>query len=773
MTALVCFSSLAADPAAAQRIAIDLPAAPLARSLALLGTQASASIGWPPDVSMVAAPAVRGRIRIADALARLLRGTPFRAVALGRNLWRVERAPPQARPHAVVRAATGPRTPASTQTDIVVTATKRAETIATVAGGLRVLGRADLATLGDAPDTNAVAGQITGLTATNLGPGRDRLFIRGIADSPFDGFGQSSVSVQLDEARLTYDAPDPDLRLIDMAQVEVLKGPQGPLYGTGALGGVYRMVPAKPDLDRPHGWLRTAMSATQDGGLAGTIDAMVDIPLVADTIGLRAVGYRIGQAGWIDTTGGKRDVNHGATSGGRIAVRARPASGWTIDVQGVTQSSAIADSQYVETRGAIARTARLPEPQDTDVTIASLTVSGPVGALLLTAAASATWQELDARYDASTKASLFGVSAPTTYLDHRDYQVRNYELRVAGSSGAIDWLAGGSLLSSRTNAIGTLNAAVAASTVLQFRREINEIAAFSEATLHLGSAWRTTGGVRIFRSAIDDRRGDAGTPATAGETVVRATPSLSLAWIPRPRLMLYARYATAFRPGGIEQTATDGQAANRYDADELGAVDLGLRWTGADGRLVVDAGVFASGWSHVQADRIGSTGLVSTRNAGDAHDRGGEATIEWQPDRRWSLTAGILIQRARLEEDAAAATGGDRRLPVVPDMSAHAQLTRTFRTGAWQHRADIRFSYVGESRLSFDPDLNRESGAISLLAASLASRHGRWTWRAGVDNIGNSRADSFAFGNPFTIAATPQHTPVRPRTVTLSLQRRW
>ena len=755
-----------------------MPAATLPAALALLARQAGVSIGWSAPLPALPTPALRGRLEAAVALDRLLRRTPYRAVAVAAGVWRIEIAPRPVRSSpsrpAVTRVSVGGLGPsAEPAADIVVTATKRDQRTATIAAALAVADRDLLAAIGDTPDTGTLARQITGLSATNLGPGRDRLFIRGVADSPFDGFSQSSVSVQLDDARLTYDAPDPDLRLVDMARVEVLKGPQGPLYGTGALGGVFRLVPAKPDLAAPAAWLRLGGSVARHGGPAGSIDAMVDVPLIADTLGLRAVGYRDGQAGWIDTAGGARNINHGVTSGGRLSLRARPGAGWTIDVQGIAQATAIADSQYTERSHGLNRTGRLPEPQDTDVAVASLGASGPIGTLTATLAASGTWQELGATYDASTQAVALGGTAPATYRDRRAYRVMNYEARVAGSHGAIDWLAGASLLSASTDATGTLATPDGDRPVLQFRREIGEAAVFSEATWRIAPVWALTGGVRLFLSAVDDHRRESDDQASASQTLVRASPSLSLAWTPRSRLIVFARYASALRAGGAESGIGPGQPASAYRADELSTVDLGVRWSDASDRIAIDAGLFVSGWSHVQADLIGPTGLISTRNAGDAHNRGLEVTARWRPATRWTVSAGLLAQSARLEEGAYAATAGDRRLPVVPDIGGHIEIGRGFDAGAWHHLTALRFSYVGETRLSFDPGLDRESEAVPLATLSWTASRGGWTWRAAIDNLTDTRADSFAFGNPFTIAAAAQHTPVRPRTLTLSIQRRW
>lgn len=95
-------------------------------------------------------------------------------------------------------------------------------------------------------DTASVASDVEGLTLTALGPGRNRMFLRGVADSPFNGASQSTVALLVDDARLTYSAPDPDLRLVDVDRVEILKGPQGSLYGTGALGGIIASSPTVP-----------------------------------------------------------------------------------------------------------------------------------------------------------------------------------------------------------------------------------------------------------------------------------------------------------------------------------------------------------------------------------------------------------------------------------------------------------------------------------------------------------------------------------------------
>ena len=553
--------------------------------------------------------------------------------------------------------------------------------------------------------------------------------------------------------------PTPDLRLVDMAQVELLKGPQGPLYGTGALGGVFRLVPARPDLATAGGSIRTGATATAHGTAAGEVDAVLNLPIVPDRLGARAVAYRAGQGGWIDS-GGTRDVDHGQTSGGRIALRFQPRR-WTIDVTGAAQSSSIADSHYVEQRHLLARAARLAEPQDTDFTLASVIATGPVGAARLTAVASSAWQELEATYDASSAAVALGGTAPAAYRDDRRYRVTTGEVRVAGRTGAIDWLAGASLLDATTAATGNLVNARGTVPVLAFRRQVTELAVFGEATAPLTARLRGTLGLRLFRSATEDERRERTRDAATDRAVVRGSPSATLTWQANDRLLIFARYASALRPGGLQAATRLGDPATRYEADELQSVDAGARWRAPGAGLSVEASVFASSWAHVQADFLGSNdwsrrATPATRPIAASTSRSAGARRCIGPFRRAAGSA-----RAHRRERVAGLPE-DRRLPVIPDIAAHAEAGYSFDLGPWQLTATVRANFVGEARLSFDPGLDRESEPVTLASLSLvAARHG-WRWRLGVDNVFDSRADTFSFGNPFTIRAGDQHTPLRP-----------
>src|SRR5204863_9521688 len=113
-----------------------------------------------------------------------------------------------------------------------------------------------------AADVRDTAGQLVGVLTANLGPGRDKLLIRGLSDGAFTGRARSTVSTYLDDAPINYNAPDPDLRLVDIERIEVVRGPQGALYGSGSIAGIYRIVTRKPDLEKIEGGVAATASDT-------------------------------------------------------------------------------------------------------------------------------------------------------------------------------------------------------------------------------------------------------------------------------------------------------------------------------------------------------------------------------------------------------------------------------------------------------------------------------------------------------------------------------
>ena len=749
-----------------QRFRVDVPAGALADALATLATQTGVSIGSSVPLGGRNADAVRGRMTVNEALRRTLARSGLRAQRVGPSTWRLD--PLGSNP--------APATPTPIPApDVVVTGRKLVETLSRIPAAVAVYQPDAAGRRGSAAaDAHDVAASVEGLSITNLGPGRDRPFIRGVADSPFNGFSQATVSVIVDDARVTYDAPEPGLRLVDIARVEVLKGPQGPLYGTGALGGVLRIVTNRPVLDAFDARGRADAMVVQAGGPGGGAEAIVNAPLLAGRAAVRLVGYATLVGGWVNDAGGRQDVNASSTVGARLALRAEPAADWTADVGGAIQRIAQRDSQYVDRDAEdLTRSARPAEPSSGLFRLVHATLEGPAAGGRLTLAASHAWQDRSETYAAAASAVALGRPDARTYRDRRTHRVFDVEARLASEPGQrLTWLAGASYLSATTSATGDLAGADQRySPFFLLHRGVTETALFADVSAPLGGRLRIGAGGRLFRSTTDDeRREEGGEPAAKARATLGFTPTASLSYEIAPDRLVYARLGSAFRPGGLDPTNI---RTGRYDADEVRSVDAGTRLRLADGRLSISGGAFRSTWANVQSDYLQANGLVATRTAGDALIVGGEISVEWRPG-PWTLRAGGVAQRARLDRGVdGTELAQDPRLPVVPDATARLEVGRAFDVAGARVDLHLAGDYVGNSRLSFDEGLDRRMGGYATASADAVVTLRSLEIRMEVDNLLDARADTFAFGNPFMVRTEREYTPLRPRSIRLGVAHRF
>lgn len=768
-TALAASAALCVDPALARdtRYRIDIGAVIIVDALATLSAQTGLSFASDGPMPRRSVTAVRGEMTPDEALDRMLRPLQLRAVRIGPRTYRIVQ-------RARADEGAAPVEPAAPTEDIVVTGRKQSELLSAMAAPVAVYVPDQENRAGVAATTRDVARGTEGLTLTNSGAASDRPFIRGIADSPFNGLSQSTVSIQLNESRLTYNAPEPGLRLVDIARVEVLKGPQGPLYGTGALGGVYRIVTNRPVLGLAEGNTSLGVSSVTGGGFGGQAEAVINLPVLGDRAAVRIVGYAATDPGWIDNASLGRDLNWSRTWGGRLALRVLPFDGWTVDLSAMTQSIRTGDGQYVIGRGeGQIRDVPIREPRSSKLEALQSTVTGSIGTLRLTIATGLTRQTQADVYDASASAASLGLPSPATYYDWRRYVVLDQEIRIGSAPGSrFAWVAGTSFMLARSNADGPLLSGngLPARIPSAYRR-ILETAIFADASFPLLDRLRAGIGIRGFHTDTRDDRFASIDPAMQAEASFSVTPSASLSYEIAPDQTLYARLGTAFRPGGLDP---GNAATRRYVADEIRNLDLGGRVRLDGGRLSLDGILFKASWNNLQSDYLGADGRIATHNVGRASIIGAELSADWRLSGGWRLRGGATVQRPRLTHDM----NGNRlprdlRLPVVPDISARLGVARDIDLRGWRVTPDLSANLVGARHLSLDADLDRRMPAyvIGRLSASVA--RDRLTLRVDIDNLLDAGADTFALGNPFSVRTTFQHTPLRPRSFTLSASRRF
>ena len=732
-------------------------------ALDAIARQTGVSIGMAGDLPDVRVRRIVRAPDVAQALRRILVGSGLHAVRIDARTWRLDRA--AATP---ARAAGGVGQGDLAAGDIVVIASKRDERLSDLAASISIAGDATLGRLAGRRGLVDVMADTDSAFSTNLGPGRDRVFLRGVADSAFNGTSQSLVSLYLDDARIGYAAPDPDLRLVDVDRVEVLRGPQGTLYGTGALGGVVRIVTMAPDLDGFAGTVAIEGTGINNGALGGGGEGVVNVPIVRGTVALRASGWAETLPGWIDDTGrNRRDVNRTRRIGGRAAVRWAIGDGWSATLGGVVQRIDVRDSQYA-TSG-LSRATQLAEPQDNDFNAATLTVRGPIGRFDAQATTAYVDQGFGSSYDASVLAPSLGVSAPLAYVEDRSAQLLSQEVRLSDPTARHPWIVGATILHSSSRLDGRF-IPVADRSAIAVRRDeenVTDVALFAEGTQRLNDALDFKLGLRAFSTTS---RLEQSGPDRERAHRLGVTPSGTLSWHRDDLGLIWLRYASAVRPAGISRTAPPGD--QRIPGDELQSLELGWRIHAADDRATLHGALFGSSWEHLRSDTVGADGLLSTVDAGNAVNYGIEIGGHMALS-RLSIDLGTTLQRARLTSPSATAglDRDDRRLPVVPDVSA--RLTAARELVAFDLPATVYATarYTGRTRLSFDRLLDRPAGRYATIDAGAAITRGNARLSLEIANLLDSRANSFAFGNPFTLPASAQTVPVRPRTLTFKLSR--
>lgn len=755
---------LAAAPAAAQSAAFDIPAGRLSDALIALAGQARITIGASdPGLAAVRSRAVRGRMPVRTALTRLLAGTGYGFTFTGPAAVRIVRAAPAPAPPAP--PAEAPVAPATA--DIIVTASKQGVALESFGGTVHLLDlrNQDAARFGERGSA-AVLTRLPMLASTSLGPGRNKIFIRGVADSSFNGPSQSIVGQYLGDVRLTFNAPDPDLQLYDIGRVELLEGPQGTLYGTGSLGGILRLVPNPPDPARTAGAMSAGLLAIRHGDPGGDLAGMVNVPIVRGRLALRVVGYGSIDGGYIDDAGrGLADVNRTTVYGGRAALLWQPGDDWQLELGGAAQYLAGRDGQYA-LRGLppLTRRSALAQPFDNDYRLGEFTLRKRWPGVELVSATGIVRHALESRFDAT---GFPGTAGPQLFTEDVGITLVSNETRLSQPDArGQGWVVGWSLLHDINRIRRILGPPGAPAPITGVRNDVTEAALFGQFSHALTPGLVATLGGRLTYAKSVGMLLDTPNPADEPErTDVRLSPSAALTWHAGHRLLLYARFQQGFRAGGL---AVSTAGAQRFESDSLTSWEAGLRFGRPDrDRLSFNAALSYARWADIQADLIDARGLPYTANLGDGRIWGFEAEASWRLTPSLRFEAAAFVNSSALSNPVPAFAAADERdLPNIPGEGARAALHfETPLSSRVTLALDGAVRYVGHSQLGIGPPLDVGQGGYvdGQLGARLDLGH--FGVSLDLDNIADARGNRFAFGNPFSIAARDQVTPLRPRTV--------
>lgn len=774
---------------AQERVTFEIAPQPLESALVAFATQAHVSIALPPrGLEPRSSAGLHGAHSKEEALGLLLRDSGLRYERINETTYRIVVIAREAPPASVTRA------PVETA-DVIVVSARRPTALGNLPRAATHVGAERLAEAGAVSDS-ALATEISGLSFTNVGDGRNKIILRGVSDGALTGRAQSLVGLYLDDTRLTYAAPDPDLQLIDIASVDVLRGPQGALYGAGAIGGIMRLESHPVELDAWSSSALASVEATSGGGVGRNVEVVLNAPILKDRLGVRAVYYDQDIAGWLDNSGlGHRDANAVRRRGARLRALARLTPHWSLDLTGVTQAIDSADSQYLSvTSTGLQRDAALLEPHDNDFDMVAATVRGRTRWGDVTSSTSYLHHDIASRFDATNAfANLGAPAALTRPIDEQDaLSMLIHETRLTAPQGArLPWFVG-LFLADGDNSRDVLlrDGAFGAWSLTDYREHrvdsIDEAALFGEMTWRLTPTVALGTGLRLFRSTLSTRSTttayllDASGVFSGDFVDTGAAPDLRLSWQPSPNALFFLSAAEGYRSGGFNTGGAPGtpfsttnQPFRRYAGDEIWTYELGARLRLLRGSVDISATVFANDWRDVQTDALVASNFVYTGNAGQARAIGFEFDTRYAPTDRLVFRVHGLINEPEISGATAsfsqATTGG---LPGAPEFSGSASARYTHPLDGWRANiaafAEIDMAITGKSTLGFGQ--GAPIGDYTETKARLGLNANGWDGSIYMENVANSDGATFSYGNPYQDGRTLL-TPLRPRSIGLTLRK--
>ncbi|UPT65046.1 MAG: TonB-dependent receptor [Hyphomonadaceae bacterium JAD_PAG50586_4] len=488
--------------------------------------------------------------------------------------------------------------------EIVVTAQKREERLQDVPISIAVLG-------GEQLDQQSTGGALEALTsvpsisqATSDAGGMTQVSIRGVAPTvPFGG-GSSTVGYYLDSIPfgLVNSAAVPNANAYDMSRMEVLRGPQGTLYGASALNGVVRIITNDADPTQFEVKARAGLSSTDGGESSYRADVALNMPIIEDRLALRVVAGRESLGGWIDQPArGVDDANNSTSDNLRLKLAFLPTDDLRIDL-GVWYSREEYDAApYADDDGN--QSTPLAQPGETEFTAYNARVTYDLPFMSISSSTSF----LDFNQFAYTDASYLAPIDPALLQLYSDLPAEVFTQELLLSSvgeGPWRWSAGFFYRDAQGERYQTLPAALPGP--ISWRDTSESTAIFGEVTrVFADGEFELTGGLRYFEDTSETVTllvpGTFLPPNTASSEFDALTPRLVATWLPSPDFTMYASYSEGFRSGLNQTPLTLLQAPlPPAEADRLHNYEIGARGSLFNSFATYDAAVYYINWQDIQ-----------------------------------------------------------------------------------------------------------------------------------------------------------------------------
>ncbi len=663
---------------------------------------------------------------------------------------------------------------------VIVTANKRAEDIREVATAITRIGAQQLENI-NATQMSDYASYVPGLQIQSSGtPGQSQVSMRGIAAlSPGSTVGTYVDETPVGSNSLYQQATLYQLDLLpyDVESIEVLRGPQGTLYGAGAMGGLIKYTMRKPDPAYREFRIGGGLSSPRDGETGFNYRLGMNVPLVEDALALRASFARNELPGYVDNlVDGREDINQGEQTSARVSL------GWQGEAASVqfaamrqeidsdNNATLALDPATRHPLAGLANYVHVSEPFRKDIDHYSLTVDWDMGFADFVSATSYadthTFMRSDMTLSYGEYPLAFLAMDPTlepgsAYLENTlDLGQFTQEFRLQSKQGerfewlvgafysnedgdnhqyvALNWLDGSPLPAPWDGILGVLGELLIPSTY-------EETALFANGAYRFTDRFKLGAGVRFSRNDQEFRQDVVGgvllpigaEDNTSSEDVFTwsITPQFQIG----PDSMVYAKVSTGYQPGGPNVVAVGLPSA--VDSSMLTSYELGWKSAFDGRRVLLDVVAYQIDWEDIQvASQVnGVSGLV---NGGEATSRGIEVSLQWRPVGGLTLGLNGAYNDANIDEDFPPIV-----VPLDPDLPGGVLEVNTGLKGD-------RMPYVPDLTLSATVDYY-----LSLRNGWSASFGGGFRWVDDRTN-GTTERQVIAIAEPRTVLQTDITPPL-------------
>ena len=668
----------------------------------------------------------------------------------------------------------------STQLDRVeVTASKRAQFLVDVPYSVSVIGGSDISDRG-VTDIQQMQSVVPSLFINQNAPGASRIQLRGLSQGV--GYGAALVGTYLDDISLNM--PDAqrslDVPLVDMQRIEVLRGPQGTLYGDGSMGGTIRFITRAPQLDKVEGQVEAGYGQFAGGQAGIRTNGVLNIPLSKDVAGVRLVVGREELAGWVDNSvSGAKDINSANRDFLRAKLLVKPTDKVDLTAMFFHTETNTKNNSGASADRSIASYIATPTKDKTD--LFNLVANVDLGSVRLVSSTG----YIDRRIDTTAELTAVYAGLPFkalvmpspisggAYRQDMTQKIATQEIRLdSDEAGPFTWTAGAYYRQTDTRSV---TSDVWTDSTLRLQggydgtgpTNVTQSAVFGELSYAFAPLWTVTGGLRRFNedaSNVGTKLPNGFLPPTTPSTVFNdkatysaTTPRLNLLWRYDPKSALYMTMSQGFRSGGFNAAANPRQ----YGPEDITSAEIGNRGSILGDRLQYEVAAYRSNYNNIQAQDLApgctpATCQALTVNTGKASGEGIDVSLSAALSNSLTLDATLGYVNLAYDVNTAERNKGDP-LNFVPKLTASLSLGQRFQWAAgipgmlrldYQHSDPVKMIIRNQK-------VDITSDAVDTLNARIGVEMPKFQIYVEGRNITNSNSVTFPgiFGLPDTRVA--------------------